>query len=304
MKVPGWILVVALALALLAVTALPAARAATSMPTWSVGDWWSYSINGEAGGTIPPLGNGTVRYDVVGTESIQVGSSTVSAYHTKVNYTVVFSYGSFSATVYLNGDEWFRTSDLAPAKLGFSASVLGNTMTVTGSYNPPPDIHWPLTAGSTWSVTTTLTLVTDFFGTSNSTTSTETLANSVGADQSITVTAGTFTATPLNQSMGSGHTVAYWSASAGNSVSQKSYDDRGNETGKMDLKAYNYQGGGFLNTSVLGIPLLYWLIVVAVVVVAVVAIGLMRRRKRRMLAPPAQPPQMMPPSPPPPGSPP
>ncbi len=303
MRSPRWILVVAVAIALLAVPFLPAARADTSKPTWTAGDWWSYGVSGTGSetSTLPPLGNGTVRYDVVSTDSIQVGGATITAYHTKVNYTIHHVYGSYNFTISLTGDEWFRESDLAPAKLGLTATVLTFTLGFNASFNPPLTIQWPLTSGSSWGVTTSVSFAINLFGVSNQTTASESFSDTVGPDTSVQVAAGTFTATPVNVSATGGYSITYWSSTAGNSVSQKNYAPNGTQTGKMELQAYNYQGGGVLNTLILGIPLLYWLILLVVVVVVVAALVVVRGRKRRVQTPP---PPAQPPVTPPPGSPP
>ncbi len=308
---PG--VVLALAVALMVVSAVPPATAATSLPTWSSGDYWVYTMTGTGGGAaIPNLGSGgTVRYDVVGTDTTTLSFPT---YHTRVNFTMQVSTSpTQTMNLSLNGDEWFRQSDLAPAKLSLGATIYGFTVSVTAAYSPPPDIHWPLTAGDTWSVTSTVSLVMNFLTISNSTTETEVVNQTVLADTSITVAAGTFTTTPLKQTIGmsSEYSVAYWSSTAGNWVSQRSYDSSGGQTGSMDLKSYNYQGGSFLNMVILGLPLLIWLILVAVIVIAVVAVVLLRRRRPAMPQamppiPPSQPPmqpggpEQQPPGPPPP----
>ncbi len=290
--------------ALVLVSAVPPASASTSMPTWTAGDYWLYTMTGTGGGVVVPnLGQGgTVRWDVVGTDTTTLSFPT---YHTRVNFTMELPLTPTQKfNVSLNGDEWFRQSDLAPAKLSLSATILTFTVSFTASYSPPPEIHWPLTAGDSWSVTSTVSLVSNIFGVTNSTTATQTVSQTVLADTSITVAAGVFTTTPLKQAIGasSAYTVDYWSSTAGNWVSERSYNASGSTpSGSMDLKAYNYQGGSFLNMLVLGIPLLMWLILVVVVVIVVAAVVLLRRRKPAM--PQAMPPLQPSPPPVPPGGP-
>ncbi len=290
---------IAMVLGLSSVAVVPVAAASTAMPTWAAGDFWVYAMTGTGGGTtVPSLGSGsTIRYDVVGPDTTTIGGSSIATYHTRVNYSVKIP--TFSQNLYLNGDEWFRQSDLAPAKLSISTSVLGLTATITATYSPPPDIHWPLTAGASWSVTTTISLVADFFGNTNSSTATESVTQTVLADQNITVTAGTFQTTPVKQTIGASgeYTISYWSSTAGNTASQRSYYSNGTQAGSMDLQSYSYgAGGGFsLSTVVAGLPLYAWIAIIVIVVVVIAAVALLRRKKP---APPMMPPPgAMPPGP-------
>ncbi len=286
-------------LGLSSVAVLPTARASTAMPTWSAGDFWLYTMTGYGGGgTVPNLGSGaTLRYDVVGPDTTTISGTSIATYHTRLNYT--FRIPSTTQNLSLNGDEWFRQSDLAPAKLSLGTSFMGATVSITATYSPPPDIHWPLTAGASWSLTTTVSFVMTIFGNTNSTTGTESVTQTVLADTNITVAAGTFQTTPVKETIaGSGsYTVSYWSSSAGNQASQRSYASNGTQTGSMDLKAYSYgAGGGFsLSTVVAGLPLYAWFAIIVIVVVVVAAVALLRRKKP---APPMMPPPgTMPPGP-------
>lgn len=288
-------IMVSLAILVSMVTMVPVARAATSKPTWSVGDYWEYETNGtNVGPTTLSLGSGTVRYDVVGTDSITVGGTTFSAYHTKVNY----SFSVSGSTFYLNGDEWFRTSDLAPAKESISTSIFSNTYTITITFIPPAQIQWPLNATSSWTVTTTINVTSNFPGFPGGNAAGS--FNEAGqADTSFTVPAGTFTVTPVKDTTvgSSAYYMSYWSSASGNVVARRGYDSSGNTVGKEDLKSYSYGGGGgfSLSTVVAGLPLYAWLAIIVIVVVVIAAVALLRRKKP---APPMMPPPgMMPPGP-------
>jgi hypothetical protein len=287
-------LVLMVAMAALVVADLPSARGATSKPTWTTGDYWVYNLTGSAGTGFPSLGGGssTLRYDIKGTTTIQIAGSSVAVYDAKVNLTLLVRYGSTTIALVVSGDEWFRTSDLAPAKVSLSTTYLGQTASFTLTSDPPPAIHWPLTSGDSWTVTTNITIATQFPGSSNSTSSTQTASQSVESDQSLTVPAGTFTVTPVKETISgqSNYTISYWSGTAGNAASQRSYASNGSEQGAMDLKAYNYQAGSpvppnLLGVIVLGIPLLVWLILVAGVVIAILAFAWVRRRPPPAVAP-------------------
>lgn len=299
---------IVLAFGLVAVAAAPSVSASTAMPTWSAGDYWVYTLNA---GTLIPGFNGaaTLRYDVVGPDSLNIGGSSVSVWKTKLNVSVAFSSGSISVTLYFNGNAWFRQSDLAPAEQTFTTSYGGSTISLTVSYDPPQAIQWPLAAPAQWNTTTNVTS-----SVSGGTPSTiqETFENTVQTDTSLTVPAGTFTVTPVKQETGGGlsleYTIYYWSATAGNYVSQRNYySSNDTPAGSIDLKSYSYGAG--VGASFLGLPILAWIIIVAVIVVAVAAVVLLRRKKPMppmmppgtppMQGPPPQEPPQMPPGPPP-----
>ncbi len=286
---------VVLAFGLVAVAAAPSASASTAMPTWSAGNYWVYTLN--AGALIPGLsGAATLRYDVVGPDSLSIGGNSVSVWKTKLNMSVSLSSGSVSIQVYFNGNAWFRQSDLGAAETTFSATVGTTSMTITNSYNPPQAVQWPLTAGAEWNTTTNVT--TSVTG-STPTTVQETFQEVVQADQSITVPAGTFTVTPLKETtQGSPleYSVYYWSATAGNYVSLRQfYTSNDTQAASIDLQSYSYSSGGG-EQSFLGLPILAWVVIVVVIVAVAVAVVLLRRKKPAapMAMPPTSPPGMTP----------
>ena len=149
----GLVIVVVSALLL----AAQPARADAARPTWSVGDYWEYDILG----AISPSGEaGTLRLDVVGQDSLSVGAATYSTHRTNLTFNV-----TLLGTPYeIHGNAWFRTTDLALAKLNFSITVLGFTSSIAITNEPPLSIQWPLTAGKTWDVASTMTVVTEIPG--------------------------------------------------------------------------------------------------------------------------------------------
>ncbi len=292
---------VVLAFSLAALAAAPDVTASTAMPTWAAGNYWKYTLN--AGALIPGFnGAATMRYDVVGPDSLSIGGSSVPVWKTKLNMSVSFSSGGISVQAYFNGNAWFRQSDLGSAETTFSATYGTTTLTITSSYNPPQAIQWPLTAGEEWNTSTN---VTSSVTGSPPTTIYETFTNVVQADQSLTVPAGTFTVTPVKQTSGPTaleYTVYYWSAAAGNYVSQRSfYTSNDTQAASIDLQSYSYGGG---ELSFLGVSALYWVVIIIVIVAVVVAVVLLRRKKPAApapmppMAPPAQPPQQPPQGPP------
>src|SRR2546427_1108898 len=282
------------------------ARASLAVPVWSAGDFWLYDITGLA--SPQPGTTGPARSDVLGTESVTVSGISYTAYHAKLTFNVTL--GSISLTML--GFAWFRTSDLSPVKMTFSASFGGTTLTVTLTYNPPIAIQWPLTANASWSASSVVTTVTEITG-QQPTTATATLLETirVEADEQKTVPAGTFTTTPVVQTEGgvgpAPYTKSYWSRDAGNQVEQKSYDQNDAETGGMELRSYRHVApSGGPSGGVLGLPPIIWALFLLVVVIIVIAAIVMRRRRPTVpagympvAAPPMQqppPPQQLPPS--------
>jgi len=294
----GLVIVVVSALLL----AAQPARADAARPTWSVGDYWEYDILG----AISPSGEaGTLRLDVVGQDSLSVGAATYSTHRTNLTFNV-----TLLGTPYeIHGNAWFRTTDLALAKLNFSITVLGFTSSIAITNEPPLSIQWPLTAGKTWDVASTMTVVTEIPGFPPGTdTSLVTATALVGADETVVVAAGTFTATPLRQTAPDGnYSKSYWSDETGNSVEEKSYNSTGAETSSMELRSYSYTppSGTAGADTILGLPWYLWIVFVLIGVFAVVAF-LMIRRKPPMPMPVPPGPPMEPGGPPggPPGSPP
>jgi len=270
------------------------ARATMEVPAWRVGDFWLYDFAGASGPT--PGGTGTLRYEVLGTESVTVAGISYQAYHANLTFTVIA--GSLTLTV--PGDAWFRTSDLSPVKTTFTITIDiggGNTFTeiFTVTYNPPVAMQWPLTANAQWSVSSVVTTVIEIVGQPPQT-STGTLSATlrVDPDETRTVPAGTFTTTPVTQTDSStrDYQRSYWSRAAGNPAEQRSFASNDTETGSMKLRSYRYtpSSGGGGGGAVLGLPPIVWAVIILVVIVGVVALLAMRRR--RPAVPAAYPPGM------------
>ncbi len=276
------------------------ARAATSRPTWASGDFWVYEYRASALGTAY---SGTLRLDVLGTDSVTLNGTSYSSYHVKGS--VSYDFGGASVTY--RGDLWYSVDTLAIAKISITVNVTG-TIKITIWGNPPQSIHWPLSAGDSWTSDTNVTFK-EVFG-ANTTYLYQPLSTSfsVLADQAITVPAGTFTTTPVKETMtgSTAYNINYWSPQAGNSVRTEGYNGTGGPAGSYNLTSYNYQAGTFFTTVFLGLQVWIWLILLVLVVAAVVGAVLVRRRRPGVGAPPPgwAPPQQPPSGPEPPGSPP
>src|SRR5437667_234395 len=273
-----------------------APTSAANRPTWSTGDFWVYSYSAAA---LNQTASGSLRLDVVGTESVTLNGTPYSAY--KVQGTVSYEFGSLTTT--FKGDLWY-TTDLAIAEISFVITLSGS-LTVTIWGNPPQHINWPLTSGDPWASSTDVTLKELApNGTATSTYTKLSTTFSVLADTSVTVPAGTFTATPVKETMAgsTSYTINYWSPQAGNSVRNEAYNGGGSSpSGGYNLTDYKYQNGSFFTTVLIGLPLWIWLVLI-VFIAAVVGVAVaMRRRRRRPAAPPPgwSPPQEPPMGPPP-----
>jgi hypothetical protein len=246
-----------------------------------------YTING-TGGLFPSYGgtSASLRYDIKeNATTVRIGVSSFVAWDAKVNLTAHVQSGFGAVAITFKGDAWFRASDLAPAKVEIAASYLSYKLFVNLTTIPPPAIHWPLTTGDSWSVTSNVSVLQNFFPPYNSS-SVQTASETVEPDRSLTVPAGMFTVTPLNESVaGQGnYSITYWSAAVGNAASQRSYTSNGSEREAMNLTAYNYQAGASppsgspLGAVVLGLPLFVWIAIVVAVVLIVAAVARVRRK--------------------------
>lgn len=284
----------------------PSASAAMDRPTWTSGDNWVYALQSAQANITT---NGTLRMDVVGTESVVVNGSSYSSYRVKASVT--FAVGSLSLTI--PADMWFNTATLAIVKitavlnLSFGNQALTSTLTVSG--NPPQAINWPLTSGASWSSSTIVTSANQ-----NSNGSMQSSAQSLTTDflaqpdQQVSVPAGTFAAVPLRETdrVEGSYSVNYWSSQVGNWALVEFYNSTGQKQSTLKLTSYSYQGGGFFSIVFVGLPVSIWLGLLAIVVIGLVAFALLRRKRfPPVVMPPAGPPTP-PESPdrPPPGSPP
>lgn len=290
------VVVAVLTLSLAAISFVPTVRASTALPTLSTGDYWTYNLTGFNFG-IGQSGSGSYKFNVVGTESVTAGGTSYMAYHEKLNVTVTVTQGSTTTTLSIPGDQWLRTSDLATVKESLSISFLGASITETRTNTPPPMIQWPLTSGAAWNDSYMVTAVSVLGSIISTTFSNATSAYSVGTDASITVPAGTFTATPLKQTAPDGsYNVSYWSATVGAPVKEDTVGAFGATGMSLQLSSYSHAAG--VGGLFLGLPILAWIGIVAVVIVVIAAVVVLRLRKPKMPQgmPPAQPPmQGMPP---------
>jgi len=278
----------ALALAIAVVAAVPPARAEMDKPSWTAGDYWIYSSTDVGFGLSGP---GTVRYDVLGPDTVNVGGTDYASYRLRVTPN------SNSSTVTFNaGDVWYRTSDLALVKGTWNVTAdvpfFGRVVIlVTVTFTPPLGLRWPFAFDRTWTATSTIATVTKVGGLppgTNTLSLTDTFV--VLAAATVTVPAGTFDTTPVraNQSGGGGSTIGYWSPQAGNTAREQSYDNSGNPSKSQELTQYRYAGSGFL-----GLPIIAWLLIFLVVFLAVIGFVFLRRQRRRgVYVPPTAPPQM------------
>jgi len=193
-------MVAAFALLLVAAFAIVpgTARANMDKPTWAAGDFWVYSFVSGSGGLAI---NGTLRLDVTGTESVTLNQTDYPCYHVAADLKIPFG-GGLSYEV--KPDIWFSTANLAIVKIRAVVPPIlilnmttETTVVIAGS--PPQTIHWPLTAGATWTDSTVV-----WTSSTNATATTwahATLATTfeVKSDATITVPAGTFTTTPIKE---------------------------------------------------------------------------------------------------------
>ena len=269
------------------------ARASTDKPVWTAGDFWRYDVTGPPPVPGYPSITGSFRIDVVGTEPVTVGATSMETYHAKINETTTYtSGGTTTTTLTLLGDQWYRTTDFAEAKSSLSFSFGTGSFTETQTNDPPPGLRWPLSEGAGWSSTYNATIV--FVAGSLTQITVETLfaSYSVQADVSVAVPAGTFTATPVTEVSGLYQNVTFWSAAAGGWVKVGRFGPYGSEQ-HMDLAAYRHQGSGEAASGSFGLPSFAW-ILVAVVGVLVAGILVAWKRRRRPQIPQVVPPPGVP----------
>jgi len=266
------------------------APAAIDRPTGAAGDFWVYALPSGGSGA----SNATLRMDVTGTESVVVNGTSHSSYH--VAATLTFQ---LIGTTTFPAEIWFKTDTLAIVKIKATVTInvpnvtAGGTVEISG--NPPQTIQWPLTAGASWQSSTTVwSVTTNSTGNKTYMSSALTTDFSVQSDTTVTVPAGTFTTTPLKETEVStgAYSMNYWSAQVGNWVRVGQYDSSGQDQGSFNLTSYNYQGGSFFTSVVVGLPVWIWLILIVVVLTAIIGFAARRRRPRMpQAAPPPMPPQ-------------
>ena len=251
-----------LVLAALALGAAGRVAAAQGAPSWVTGDMWVYGSSS---------GNGTLTWTVQERTTAAAGGSTYNVWHV----VAATASGSFS----LNVDMYLTTDG---AKLVKTSGVFPFLGSVTTTYSPPqPTAVFPLSAGSTWQGTSTVTTTIG----SISTTSSDDWSGTVTGETSVTVSAGTFTTAVIRSpSAGNPYDLNYYSESVGWMVKTEHYNGAGTLTGSENLSSYKYTGNALL---------LILLVIGVLVVIAAAGVLLLRRRRPRM--PQAMPPQAYPP---------
>lgn len=275
------VFVVVLALALLGVVSLGAtgnAAATQNAPSWSTGNQWVYSsANGAT----------TLTMTVKEQTSLTIGSTTYTVWHV----TATSSSTSGGTTLSITLDQYYTTDGLKIAKTNGSLPIVG---TVTSTYDKPyPLAVFPLNLGGSWSGSSQETTL-SIFGTS---TTTYNWNGTVLGEGSVTVPAGTFTASQLwSKTGGNRPSVYFYSEQVGWAVRIDSYSGGATPhyTGSMNLTSYNYSPG------FLGISNVVWIVLLVIALIIIVGAVLLLRRRPRMPYP-AQPPQQpyQPPYPPP-----
>ena len=271
-----------LALAVVLVAIAPPAAADAGKPAWSPGDFWAYSHTGSVFDWVN--GPGTYRMEVVGVDTVSVGTASYEAYRLRLTMN-----GS-NLIEFHGGDVWYRTSDLSLVKLTYNVTVtvlFQFTVILTLTHDPPVATRWPLRTQDTWTSSSTRSTVTQIlpFGPGNPVQALLDTSYVVEATSTVTVPGGTFETTPLRAQSGERSTT-YWAPSAGNYARRQTFDGNNQETSSAELTSYRYQDVGFL-----GMPLLVWLLIVVLVIVAIMAVAVRRGRRRSIIPPPGYPPR-------------
>src|SRR5438876_85903 len=263
-------LVLAMVLSSFVLIARPVA-AAQNHPTWTQGDFWVYTRT--AGSA-----TSTIRIDVYEKSTLTLPLGSYDLWH--ITTTTTDSNGN-SAVVH----SWVQDSNLGTAKTTIN---LGGFGTVTVTYDPPvADAVFPLSAGASWSLSTTLRVVNTTF------TFPIAYTAAVTTEQSTSVIAGSFNVAVISRpAAGSPTSKDHYSDSAGNHVRRESYAPNGTKTSDQQLTSYRYQAGTF-SLILIGLG-------VAIVAAIVIAALVVTRRRRRARPPGTYPPP--PETPPPPSS--
>lgn len=278
------VLVVALALALLGLFFVGAsgnAAATQNAPTWSAGNQWVYgSKDGSTSLTM------TVKEQV----SLTIGSTTYNVWHVAATTTTTSGGTSLSITL----DQYYTTDGLKIAKTNGSVLFLGS---ISSTFDAPyPLAVFPLSPGNSWTGSSQETTQ-SAFGTG---TSTFNWNGTVLGEGSVSVAAGTFTASQIWAHSGTTSSVYFYSEQVGWAVRIDSYSGGINPhyTGSMNLTSYNYSPG------FLGISSVVWIVLLVVALIVIVGAVMLLRRRPRVPYPmqppqqPYQPPQQPPPRPP------
>ena len=260
--------VIALAIALASILIVsPPVAATQNHPTWTQGDFWVYTRT--AGSA-----RSTIRIDVYEKTTLTLALGTYDVWH--ITTTTTDSSGN-SAVVH----SWVQDSSLGTARTTINFGIFG---TVNVTYDPPQaEAVFPLSAGVSWSLSTTLHIVNTNINVSIPYTA------AVTAEQTTVVAEGSFNVAVITTpASGAPQRKDHYSDSAGNHVQRESFAPNGTRTSNQELTSYRYQ------SSTLGLLL----IGIGIAIVAVIAIAvIVTMRRRRARGPPQQPPPMPPPPP-------
>src|SRR2546426_6596783 len=222
------------------------ARANMNKPTWAAGDFWAYSfVSGSAGLTL----NGTLRLALPGTESVTLNQTDYPSYHVAADLKIPLGAGlSYEVTP----DIWFSTATLAIVKIRAVVAPIANLTTQTTvvlAGSPPQTLHWPLTAGVTWTDSTVVWTSSTNATRTTWSHATVTTSFEVQSDATIAVPAGNFITTPAKETNKANptHTMNNWSAQVRNWVRAGDYERGGRNNDKFNLTSDNYQGGSFFS---------------------------------------------------------
>jgi hypothetical protein len=154
------------------------------VPTWHVGDSWTYQTNASSGGLQPdgPTASGNLTRTVVSAGSSQYNVSLDGSFHIRwmIDPTPMASPSGAAAMMMcrgmfdnatLSGYTWYQASDLAVVKEVRTVNVHGSSMTSAGIYDAsysatvettfePALKVWsfPLQANQTWTATSNATV--------------------------------------------------------------------------------------------------------------------------------------------------
>ena len=202
--------------------AVPPATADVDLPTWSLGDFWEYRVNGT--GTSWET-TGRIRFEVVGAGTARVEGVDYPAWRLQTTEDLTMDVGGNIHTLNLTRNTWHRLSDLVLVRQDLSGTDVmppfGTCPARTNvTWDPPREIRWPLAAGAGWTATG--------WGNSSVDVCPGGLTQSfirfdavytVGVGETVTVPAGTFGATPVRGSDPNGTSeTAYWNATIANYV--------------------------------------------------------------------------------------
>lgn len=262
-------LALVLAIALSAFVVIPRPVAATqNHPTWTQGDFWVYT---QTAGSASQ----TIRIDVYERTTLTLALGTYSVWH--ITTTTTNANGN-SAVVH----SWVQDSNLGIAKATISFGIFG---TVNVTFDPPQaEAVFPLQAGATWSLSTTLRIVNTTFSFPIA------YSAAVTTEQTTIVAAGSFNAAVITTpASGAPQRKDHYSENAGNHVQRESFAPNGTRTSNQELTSFRYQSATF-SLILIGVGVL----IVAAVLVAVLVT--LRRRKARGRPPGMSPPPMPPPT--------